>query len=182
MSRRSGMPGREMPIFWVMIGLAALLAIVAYFGVAVLMPALAGAFFGWGAYRYLRADKRVVILTFAVEAGLLVTLLATLIANGGWFSIAAIEILIAILGTAWLLWRPGMGPLLVLGGINWFSVLTDFITLSSVPAGTNPWRLTIVFMILHVAVMVLSFICYRQLQRRADAALVAPKRKRSGRK
>jgi hypothetical protein len=101
-----------------------------YAGVDLLIPLLATTLVWWGGTKLLKDERKVILPAFAVNAGHFLWLSLSLFMLGAQaFAILGFDLLLYIIGLAWLLKKPSFGPLILLGiyqalslGVNGYSL------------------------------------------------------------
>ena len=105
-------------------------AVGQYAGVDLLIPLLATALVWWGGSKLLKDERKEILPAFAVNAGHFLWLSLGLSMLGAQaFATLGLDLVLYAIGLAWLLKKPSIGPLILLGiyqalslGINGYSL------------------------------------------------------------
>jgi hypothetical protein len=116
------------------------IALTKYVGALIVLPALMIAFIQWAGMKVMEDTKRPIIPPFAIQAGHLawqiigITYLAL---NSYSIASGLFEILYVLTGLVWLMLKPDLGPMIMLGIFQGCRIVDHIILLSSVERGTD---------------------------------------------
>lgn len=121
-------------------------AVGQYVGIHLLPPLAATAAVWWAGSKWLPPDRNVIVTTLALNAGHFVWL-AIAIAMEGVLNAAVLDQVVYAIGLAWLIARPGVGPLFFLGAYQVLALTLNALTLVDVAAGSDAHKAVLVTLI-----------------------------------
>ena len=117
-----------------------------YAGIHLLIPLLATATVWWVSKRWLSTDRHVIVATLAVNAGHFLWL-AIALALRGVLNADVADLVVYAVGLTWLVSRPGVGPLYLLGAYQAFSLTVNALALLDVTVGSEAHKALLVAVI-----------------------------------
>jgi hypothetical protein len=135
-------------------GAAAGYIVSQYTGLMALIPLGGALLFGLIAAKVVGPAARPMVPGFAVQAGQWLWFLVGAVATGQYQSVL-LDLIILAIGLVWLLARPGLGPVLLLGIYQVISVVINAATFASAAVGSVEHKALLIHLIFRVAAVVL---------------------------
>ncbi len=133
-------------------------AVGTYSGINLLLPLAAALLCGWLAYKWVKPEAKSMVPAFAVQAGHGLWMLLGVIVVGV-FNPTLLDVVILAAGLTWLLARPGLGPVVLLGAYQCISFVINLQAFLAADVGSDIHRALLVHLIfraLGVALMVMG--------------------------
>lgn len=123
-------------------------AIGTYSGINLLIPLFATGAAWWTASKLLRDEKKLILPAFSINAGHFLWLtLALLLMGAGALSTVGGDLIVYVIGLAWLLRKPSLGPLYLLGIFQLVSLGINGYSLAEAAVGSAPHKALLVHVI-----------------------------------
>jgi hypothetical protein len=135
-------------------GAAAGYAVSQYTGPMALIPLGGTLLFGLLAAKVVRPATKPMVPGFAVQVGQLLWFIIGAVATGQYRSVL-LDLIILAIGLVWLLARPGLGPVLLLGIYQGISFVINAAVFASTPIGSVEHKALLVHLIFRAAAVVL---------------------------
>ena len=119
-----------------------------YSGINMLIPLFATGAVWWGGSRLLRDEKKVILPAFSINAGHFLWLaLALVLAGPDAFAAVGADLVVYVIGLVWLLTKPSLGPLYLLGIFQLVSLGINGYSLAEATIGSAPHKALLVHVI-----------------------------------
>jgi len=137
-------------------------AVARYAGPMVWIPLGRALLTGFIAARLVGPSAEPMVPAFAFQAGQTLWMLFGAFYTGQYQTVLADLIILAI-GLTWLLARPGLGPVVLLGIYQGVSIAVNAAAFASAPAGSVEHKALLVHLVFRAAAIVLMFVGLRQV-------------------
>lgn len=118
-------------------------AVGQYVGVHLLPPLATTFAVWWAARRWLPSDRNSIAAALALNAGHFVWLAIALVMEGV-LNAAVVDLVVYAIGIAWLVARPGVGPLCFLAAYQMLALGLNALTLVDAATGSEPHKAVLV--------------------------------------
>jgi hypothetical protein len=149
------------------------IAVGIYAGTHLLIPLVPTALLWWGAHRLLADRPADFVGAAAVQLGHMLWIGVGLIVIGR-LTVDLADIAILLVGSLWLLIRPGLAPVVTLTVYHGAALLLNLAAFLAMPVGYNLHRALLVHLIWRVLALVLMWRGYRRA-RAAEEHAVGPR-------
>ncbi len=123
-------------------------AVGSYSGINLLIPLFATGAVWWVGARLLKDDKKVILPAFSVNAGHCLWLtLGVLMTGAGALSAVGGDLIVYSIGLIWLLIKPSLGPLYLLGIFQLLSLGVNGYSFAEATVGSAPHKALLVHII-----------------------------------
>lgn len=151
-------------------------AIGTYSGINLLIPLFATGSIWWVGARLLKDEQKVILPAFSVNAGhcLWLALGAVLIGSGALSAVGG-DLIIYAIGLIWLLLKPGIGPLYLLGIFQLLSLGINGYSLTEATIGSAPHKALLIHVIWRALSLFFTLKLFLILKIKANSnAAIAP--------
>lgn len=132
----------------------------AYSGRHLLIPLAATAALWSAGTRVLPASRRPMLPAAAVQTGHALWLAVGLVGSGV-LDVNALDVVILVAGVAWLLWRPGLAPIVLLTGYQCLGLAINGALFLRADLGTVLHRALLIHLVWRVMALVLMWLGWR---------------------
>jgi len=140
------------------------IAIGRYSGANLLFPLAATALVWWGGKKLLNDAKLIFLPALSVQAGHLIWLIFGLIYIGK-LDANIIDVFVLVAGLTWLVLKPGLGPVLLLGIFQTFSLVINFVLFLDAAVGTIAHQALLIHIIWRILALYLIGQAYFKFRR-----------------
>ena len=151
-------------------------AIGIYSGINMLIPLFATGAVWWAGSKLLKDEKKVILPAFAVNAGHFLWLaLALVLMGAGAFTTVGGDLIVYVIGLAWLLKKPSLGPLYLLGIFQLVSLSINGYSFAEAAVGSAPHKALLVHVIWRALALFFMFKLFLALRKKPKTeAAIAP--------
>lgn len=151
-------------------------AVGTYSGINLLIPLFGTGAVWWGGTRLLKDDKKIILPAFSVNTGHCLWLtLGVVLTGGGAFSAVGPDLIVYAIGLLWLLIRPSLGPLYLLGILQLLSLGINSYSLAEAMVGSASHKALLIHVIWRALALFFTFKLFLVLKNKPEAnAAIAP--------
>lgn len=151
-------------------------AVGTYSGINMLIPLFATGAVWWVSTRLLKDEKKMILPAFCVNAGHFLWLtLGVVLTGGGAFSTVSGDLIVYVIGLVWLLKKPSLAPLYLLGIFQLLSLGINGYAFAEATIGSAPHKALLVHIIWRALALFFMLKLFLILKKKPETnAAIAP--------